>query len=125
MELLISPAYLAEQCFHVATSAYTLVKPKADSRDGAHSGGLGQLGAEKARYLGQYGCNLRTLFARRVAHQCKKHLGVAQVSTHRDASEVYLLNTRVSDCALQQPRQLFMQKMTDALSSLKLPAHAD
>ena len=125
MELLISPAYLAEQCFHVATSPYTLVKAKADSRDGAHSGGLGQFGAEKTRYLGQHGCHLRALLSRRVAHQCKKYLGVAQVSTHLDAREVYLLNARVSDCALQQPRQLFMQKMTNALSSLKLPAHAD
>ena len=125
MELLISPAYLAEQCFHVATSAYTLVKAKADPRYGAHGGGLGQFGAEKTRYLGQHGCHFRTLFARRVAHQCEKHLGVAQVPTHLDAREVYLLNARVSNCALQQQRQLFMQKMTDALSSLKLPAHAD
>ena len=124
MEVLISPAYLAEQFFHVATSAYTLIEAKADSRNGAHSGGLGQLGAEKTRYLGQHGCNLRTLFARRVAHQCEKYLGVAQIPTHLDAREVHLLNARVSNYALQQPRQLFMQKMTDALCSLKLPAHA-
>ena len=125
MELLISPAYFAEQCFHVATSPDTLIKAKADSRDGAHSGGLGQLGAEKTRYLGQRGCYLHALFARRFADQCEKHFGVAQVPTHLDAREVYPVNARVSDCALQQPRQLFMQKMTDALSSLKLPAHAD
>ena len=47
MELLISAAHLAEQCFHVATPPNTLVKAKADSGNGTHGGGFGQLGPRK------------------------------------------------------------------------------
>jgi hypothetical protein len=48
---------------------------------------------------------------------------VGQIAAYLYASKINFLNARVSHRALQQPRQLFMQKMTDALSSLKLLAH--